>query len=137
MVGFQEQELQEWIRYFENKNTSFCTWTGGTQSEEGVITMPYPVYDAGVQRFIAAVSGSGLMMKDYLQQLEKGDALAPEAISGLEMPRDMELLRAALTYFVRQERFCGGLWEKAIREGIFLSILYKLREAERESRPGT
>lgn len=86
MVGFQEQELQEWIRYFENKNTSFCTWTGGTQSEEGVITMPYPVYDAGVQRFIAAVSGSGLMMKDYLQQLEKGMLLRRKRSAGWRCP---------------------------------------------------
>jgi Family of unknown function (DUF6508) len=41
---------------------------------------------------------------------------------------DLELLKAILTYYVRQERFCDGLWAKAVKEKVFLRILYRLGE---------
>lgn len=39
---------------------------------------------------------------------------------------DLELTLAILTGYIRQERFCDGLWEDAIREGIFLKLIRRL-----------
>ena len=41
---------------------------------------------------------------------------------------DLELLKAILTGYIRQERFNEGLWGEAVSEGIFLKILYRFRE---------
>ena len=66
------------------------------------------------------------MNVNYLQIIDKnvlGDQLKPVIQNA-----NMELLTAILTYFVRQERFCDGLWASAIDDKIFLNILYQLRE---------
>lgn len=41
---------------------------------------------------------------------------------------DIEMIRAVLTYFVRQERFQEGLWAEAVEKKIFLMILLKLKD---------
>ncbi|WP_375790309.1 DUF6508 domain-containing protein [Paenibacillus agricola] len=51
-----------------------------------------------------------------------------EIVHGINDVEDTDTLRALLTYFVRQERFCDGLWAKAVEDKIFLQILLKLRE---------
>ena len=45
---------------------------------------------------------------------------------------DLELLKAILTGYIRQERFNEGLWEEAASQGVFLKILYRLRELIKE-----
>lgn len=36
------------------------------------------------------------------------------------------MVKAILTYYVRQERFCDGLWGQEIKEGIFLGLLKRI-----------
>lgn len=36
---------------------------------------------------------------------------------------DIELLKAILTRYIRQERFQEGLWEEAVKDKVFLRIL--------------
>ncbi len=40
----------------------------------------------------------------------------------------MKLLKAILTGYVRQERFCDGLWADAVRDKVFLKILKRFNE---------
>ena len=39
---------------------------------------------------------------------------------------DFKLVKAILTCYIRQERFCDGLWGRAIKEGIFLTLLKRI-----------
>ena len=39
---------------------------------------------------------------------------------------DFKLAKAILTCYIRQERFCDGLWGRAIKEGTFLALLKRL-----------
>jgi hypothetical protein len=45
---------------------------------------------------------------------------------------DYELLRAVLTYLIRQERFRSGVWATAIDERLFLTILKRLEDMKQE-----
>ena len=59
--------------------------------------------------------------------LLKKHQLESHDIKKLISRSDEMTLRAVLTYYVRQERFCDGLWETAMEEGIFLAILLRLK----------
>lgn len=45
---------------------------------------------------------------------------------------DLELLKAILTGYIRQDRFIWGLWEYAVREKVFLRILNRFNEILQE-----
>lgn len=88
--------------------------------------MPFPVYETQFLNFIDDVSNSALMDFSYGDTLEE---------YGLEMDNDLtkkidtadfKLARAILTCYIRQERFCDGLWARAIKEGIFLALLKRI-----------
>lgn len=68
--------------------------------------------------FVKDASRSGLLKNDYLkiiqQRIPKGTSLNDFAGTA-----EGELLYAILTCFIRQERFCDGLWAKAIEEKVF------------------
>lgn len=121
------QDLISYISYFENDKIKFCTWEGGEQVDEKTFTMAYPKYDEGVNQFVQAVYDCDIMMKDYLPYLESRFG-AGSNIKGVIETADFEALKAILTYYIRQERFCDGLWEEAVNEGIFLAILRRLKE---------
>ncbi len=89
--------------------------------------MPYPDYDDKLLEFIKLVYDSGLMMEGYLDLLKEKYGTENEA-NDIIKSADFDPLRAILTYFVRQERFCDGIWEQAVKDKIFLNILYKLKE---------
>jgi len=41
---------------------------------------------------------------------------------------DLELIKAIITGYVRQERFCDGLWASAVEDKVFLKILQRLKQ---------
>ncbi|MCT2535828.1 DUF6508 domain-containing protein [Aquibacillus koreensis] len=87
----------------------------------------YPKYSEQINEFIDDVYKSELMVTDYHRQLEGLDQnyerIIPEA--------NVEQLKAVLTYYVRGERLCDGMWESACKEKVFLKILYRLKELEK------
>ncbi|NHN35404.1 DUF6508 domain-containing protein [Paenibacillus agricola] len=127
MAETSYSRLLEFIFYFEDVNVAFCKWSSGKRDENGVYTMPYPIYDDRLKEFIQAVYDSDLMMNHYLNYIKKIGSVS-DIVRGINDVEDMDTLRAFLTYFVRQERFCDGLWAKAAEDKIFLQILLKLRE---------
>ncbi len=68
------------------------------------------------------------MCYDYLEILHR------QALDGIEQMKsaiddaDLELTKAILTGYVRQERFCDGLWESAVEDNRFLRILNRLEQ---------
>jgi hypothetical protein len=109
------KRLLKYIPYFESEDDEFCKLESG-----------YPEYDGRLLEFINDSYGEDLLEGDYIRYLNENvkdhdfPALIPSA--------DLELLKSILTYYVRQERFCDGVWAKAAKEKVFLRILYRLRD---------
>ena len=56
---------------------------------------------------------------------EYGLEMNNELTTGIDTA-DLKLTKAILTCYIRQERFCDGLWGRAIKEGTFLALLKRL-----------
>jgi hypothetical protein len=109
------KRLLDYIPYFENEYIEFYKWESG-----------YPVYDDKLNEFINDAYESDRLRGDYLDYLhEQG---INEDLSAAISTADLELLTSILTYYVRQERFCDGMWGAAVKEKVFLRILYRLKE---------
>ena len=107
-------KLLDFIPYFENENIEYCNWVSG-----------YPQYDDKFDKFIKSAYQTEILKSDYLEYLdEKG---VNDNLTTAIPTADLELLKAIFTYYIRQERFCDGAWASAIKEKVFLSILYRLR----------
>ena len=115
------------IEYFEG----LIEGKGGRWEERticnGIKTLHYPVYDEKFEGFIRELYKTDLLKGDYLEYIDK-NKIDFDNIDEVIKESDIELLKAILTYYVRQERFCDGIWIKAIDEGVFLKILYRLNE---------
>ncbi len=109
------QKLLEYIPYFENEEVEFCKWDSG-----------YPHYDIKLHEFIESAYETNLLKKDYLEYLE--EKVKDHNLTAAILSANLELLKVILTYYVRQERFCDGLWASAAKDKVFLRILYRLRD---------
>lgn len=122
------QKLNDYISYFEAIDAeNACRWQKGELLKDGSRTFGYPVYEDKLLQFIDDVSNSSLMDYAYGETiqtygLEMNDNLA-EQIETADLP----LAKAILTCYVRQERFCEGIWGTAIKKGIFLALLNRLQ----------
>ncbi len=116
------------MNYFEDDNIQFCQWVNVGSGEEGTRILPYPKYDSKLRKFIQAVYDSGIMMDDYMNYLKDKIGSSSDIISVIQNTKEFDILRAVLTYFVRQERFQDGLWGQAAEDKIFLTILLKMRD---------
>ncbi|MFS0779587.1 DUF6508 domain-containing protein [Neobacillus sp. 3P2-tot-E-2] len=92
-----------------------CRWEAG-----------YPQYDEKLKEFIKEVYRTDLMKSNYLDYLDK--RLTGRDYAAAVTSADFELLRAILTFYVRQDRFVEGAWATSAKEGVFLKILYRLKE---------
>lgn len=119
--------LLEFIPYFKDDSITFCEWQNSSKQQDGSYTMPYPIYDAPVKEFIQAVYDSGIMMHDYMNEIHGQMGSHDDTIRLIRESGEMKMLRAILTYYVRQERFHDGLWAQAAEKKIFLEILLKLK----------
>jgi hypothetical protein len=89
---------------------------------------PYVNYSKELSSFIHEVYKTDLMDTEYLPYLESHLPHGANYADYIETA-DFRLLRAILTYFVRQERFHEGLWMVAVQNGSFLKILNRLHES--------
>jgi len=80
-------------------------------------------------QFVEEFQKSCLVDYTYMQTIEQRTPDFPEVdIHEAIETADLELMKAIMTRFVRAERFCDGAWDGAIRGGIFLAGLRRLRE---------
>ena len=101
-------------------------WEESRKLESGAFSMPFPVYDTHFLNFIDDVSNSDLMDVSYGDTLEEyGLGMNNELTKKIDTA-DLRLAKAILTCYVRQERFCDGLWGRAIKEGTFLALLKRI-----------
>lgn len=120
-------KLLAFIPYFENVNEkNACSWGGGEKLGENHFSMPYPIYEQTLEDFIQAVYSSNLICYNYLEVIEKHGLHGTEEMNTAIEESDLELTLAILTGYIRQERFCDGLWESAVKDKTFLKILRRL-----------
>ena len=90
--------------------------------------MSYPIYDGTLEEFIREFYKTNLISYDYLGIIDSKGIKGTREINGAIDGADMELLKAILTGYVRQERFCDGLWQDAVEDKVFLKILNRFNE---------
>nr|WP_282433899.1 DUF6508 domain-containing protein [Desulfitobacterium sp. LBE] len=122
------EKLSAFIPYFETVNKEdVCHWGGGEKLGDNHLTMPYPDYERTLHDFIQAIYKSNIMCYDYLDIIHKRGIDGTEQMNSAIDTADFELTKAILTGYVRQERFCDGLWESAVEDKTFLKILNRLQ----------
>jgi hypothetical protein len=111
--------LLSYISYFEQADENAGRWVFPVNGS------PYTEYDTQFDNFIKDVYQSNILDTNYLEHLEPY-LKENRNIKDLIPIADIELLLAIFTYYIRQERFCEGLWLGAIGDKVFLSILNRL-----------
>lgn len=113
--------------YFENaKGEDVCHWGGGEKLGEKYYTASYPVYDKALDDFIQTVYKTNLISYNYLEIIEQHGLHDTEKMNEAIGIADLELTLAILTGYIRQERFCDGLWESAVADKTFLKLLIRM-----------
>ena len=114
-----KKTLEDYINYFEHagENLSACA----KRCPDGSYT-----YDRKLVEFEEEMNFCGLIDYDYLFNLAATDSFPTDTVKTVIARSDETFASAVLTYYIRQERFCPGMWLYAVREGIFLSCVKKL-----------
>lgn len=88
--------------------------------------MPYVQYSCDFVTFIGEIYKTDLPDPHYMEQIET--CLPPNSnLADYIENADLDLLRAILTFYLRQERFCEGFWLKAAKNGDFHRIIKALQ----------
>ena len=117
----QYDKLLSYIDYFSAAGKDEGTWV----LKPG--EFPYVNYSEVLSSFIKDVHETDLMDSEYLPYLKEHLPPKTKLADSIESA-DLRMLRAILTYFVRQERFQDGLWQSAVADKTFYRILLRLRE---------
>jgi hypothetical protein len=125
-------ELLRFLPVFDVPDRSFVDrWDGGTRTESGAVTIPYPVYPEDVTQFYRLAGQPCWSDYDYdprkAAQMLKDDAVIHRAT--------LAEIRTMLTFCVRGERFGDGLWAAMLESGKIVAILKRLRVLRDEIAP--
>lgn len=112
-------KVLSYINYFSTAGEEVGTWVYNPPD------FPYVKYSKEISSFIHEVYETDLMDTEYLPYLESHLPLDANYADHIEKA-DFRLLRAILTYYVRQERFQEGLWMVAVQDGSFSKVLNRL-----------
>lgn len=116
----QYDKVLSYINYFSIAGDQAGTWVSKPH------VFPYVNYSPEMISFIDEVYKTDLIDIEYLSYL---DSHIPKEsnLSGYIENADSRLLRAIITYYVRQERFQEGLWLGAVQDGSFCKVLNRLK----------
>lgn len=121
--------LYQYISYFE-KQPDVGYWKKSEGNDNGCIVIPTMIYYPEFSEFVKACVGTDVMNVDYISVLDENNCLHLSRDEALERIRsaDLTVCRAILTKCLREERFNEGSWEINAKNGIFLSLLKRLKE---------
>jgi len=122
----QYDKVLSYIDYFSTAGEEVGTWVHNPPD------FPYVKYSSEISAFIYEVYQTDMLDTEYLPYLESHLHHDVDYADYIENA-DFRLLRAILTYYVRQERFQEGLWLEAVMDGSFSKILLKIAELYSES----
>lgn len=121
------EKLTAFIPYFENVDKdNACHWGGGEKLGEKHYTMPFPVYEQTLEDFLQTVYQSNLLSYNYLEIIAQYGLDGTHEMKAAIEQADLELTFAILTGYIRQERFCDGLWQSDVEDKTFLRLLRRL-----------
>ena len=120
------RRLYPFIAHFDKRPEQ--EWSEGS-SKDGNITPPFCCYSNELARFLKAFYAHDVLGdKDYSGTLKRYGIEDEESGVKAISAANTELLLAILTFCVRGDRFCEGLLDSAIQEGIIVGILKRLCE---------
>lgn len=127
MLDLMTQEDKKKLSAIPVLKPRHIEWGGGNKTEDGVIIMPYPIYDDEIYDWMKAVEETGLMDHDYLDHME---ALKDKPVDTLTA----EEIMTRFTYYLRGERFCDGTIAAAVERGEIEALGTRLQELLEERR---
>ncbi|MRH44497.1 hypothetical protein GH741_17775 [Aquibacillus halophilus] len=123
------QKLFDYIDYFKTiSEDEVCRWEGGKKRENDNFSLGYPVYNQKFKNFIDDVYETEIMDANYIETLERYQLAMSDELRGVIDSANLQLTRAILTVYVRQERFSDGLWATAVKDKVFYKILLRLKK---------
>ena len=100
-------------------------WDGLDQDPKaGVFFLPYPTYPPEVEEFFERAGQPWWCDFKYNPAIAGEMVHSDEAIASASLAQ----IKTMLTFCVRGERFCDGLWGAMIREGRIGAILRRLQQ---------
>ena len=103
-------------------------WKGGEENESGALVFPFPSYPDAVLAFFREAGRP--WWSDYRYEPREARRMIDE--EGFIARADLDQVKTMLTFCVRGERFCDGLWEALIEEGTIRALLERLRALRAE-----
>jgi hypothetical protein len=117
-------ELLEFLPILNNNVSGpTATWGGGEVDDEGVFTLPFPIYEPWVSEFFTVAAKPCWSEPNYEYTFTR-------LCEHRELIREASLseIRAVLTGCVRGERFCTGHWQNVIEDGTVREVLDRLEQ---------
>ena len=116
-------ELLGFLPLFDVPGRQFVKrWAGGEKTEDGAITVPYPIYADDVLEFFLLAGQP--CWSDYGYEPAKARKMLED--DKFIEKATLEEIKTMLTYCVRGERFCDGHWEAVLKSGRVTAILRRL-----------
>ena len=125
-INMRGENLLAYMDCLKNCYRELYLWHEA-QLRDGIVIPGYAEYDKRMFGFVNAVYDSGLLLSNYREIIAFCNPENKDLdllIADAELP----LLRAILTYYIREEHYHAGLWGKAVYKKSFLRILERLRE---------
>ena len=120
------QKIDELLRFlpiFREPGGKFVVeWAGGEKTEDGAMTMHYPVYTEVVEEFFSLAGQSCWCDYNYTPK-EAREMIEDEAFI---QRATLEEIKTMLTFCVRGERFSDGHWAAMLESGKVTRILERL-----------
>ena len=116
-------ELLSFLPGFEDRDEPYATWEGGSHDKESkTIALSYPRYATDVSSFFQVLSEPQWVQFDYMTDRTR------ELVSDIDKLKDASIddVKAVLTWCSRGERFCDGLYESALKNGVIQAALRRL-----------
>jgi hypothetical protein len=125
-------ELLQFLPSFQTPGRRFIRkWSGGKETVNGAITMPYPEYEHDVLQFFHLAAQPCWSDYDYEPRAAAGMLEDHEFVRGCSL----DDIRTMLTFCVRGERFSDGFWASLLQSGRVIALLRRLAVL-RDTLPG-
>lgn len=123
------EKLSEYVPYLTDATKeTVVSWVNSNDQADDPFYMAYPVYDRTFVEFVDDLYETDILLGNYNEIVAELGLTDEDDLALVIDEADMDVVRAILTYFIRQERFHDGLWGEAVEKKVFLKVLKRLRE---------